>query len=220
MQIQTNNSVQYLMNTSKDMSTDFSDLSNTYFFADSLSSFNKSTGVGTVNWKRYRLAPRQAFNLNGFGRSGLQMLDFPGTAYDNDPNLKIQIRFVSPVARPYHHAHHSDRAKDDDATDIMFAGVPKTDNSWKATDTGKSIVYKVNTVRWKYRNIRGASFSATKTEEILTQSRALVDDDSTQVKLLPFNFIKRGSDNSRSINPIFLLSPGERFMVAVSRSRL
>lgn len=38
----------------------------------------------------------------------------------------------------------------------------------------------------------------------------MIDNDSTQVKLLPFNFIKRGSDNSRSINPVFLLSPSER----------
>jgi len=30
------------------------------------------------------------------------------------------------------------------------------------------------------------------------------------VKLLPFSFIKRGSDNSRSINPVFTLSPAER----------
>ena len=30
------------------------------------------------------------------------------------------------------------------------------------------------------------------------------------MKLLPFNFIKRGSDNSRSINPVLMLSPNER----------
>ena len=46
--------------------------------------------------------------------------------------------------------------------------------------------------------------------KILTQTRHIIDNDSTQVKLLPFNFIKRGSDNSRSINPVFMLSPGER----------
>ena len=209
-QIQTNNGVQYLMNTSKDMSTDFSDLSNTYFFADSLSSFNTSTGVGTVNWKRYRLAPRQAFNLNGFWPQRLQMLDFPGTAYDNDPNLKIQIRFVSPRAVRITMLTTPIEPKDDDATDIMFAGVPKTDNSWKATDTGKSIVYKSEYGTLEIQKYPWRIILRNKDGKILTQSRALVDDDSTQVKLLPFNFIKRGSDNSRSINPIFLLSPGER----------
>ena len=41
-------------------------------------------------------------------------------------------------------------------------------------------------------------------------NRHLIDNDSTQVKLQPFSFIKRGSDNSRSINPVFTLAPGER----------
>ena len=44
----------------------------------------------------------------------------------------------------------------------------------------------------------------------LTETRTLGDNDSTQVKILPFNFIKRGSDNSRSINPVFSLAPQER----------
>ena len=46
--------------------------------------------------------------------------------------------------------------------------------------------------------------------KILTQTRHIIDNDSTQIKLLPFSFIKRGSDNSRSINPVFSLAPGER----------
>ena len=82
-QIQTNAGIQYLQCMPKDMSTDFSDLSNTYFFADSLASFNTSNATGTVMWKRYRLAPRQAFNLNGYWPVPLKQLDFPDAAYDN-----------------------------------------------------------------------------------------------------------------------------------------
>ena len=209
-QIQTNNGVQYMMNTPRDMSTDFSDLSNTYFFADSLSAFDTSTGVGTVNWKRYRLAPRQAFNLNGYWPQRLQMLDFPATAYDNDPNLKIQVRFVSPRTVRITMLTTPVEPKDDDADDVMLAGVPKTDNSWKATDTGKSILYKSSYGIIEIQKYPWRIILRNKDGKILTQSRALIDNDSTQVKLLPFNFIKRGSDNSRSINPVFLLSPSER----------
>ena len=209
-QIQTNNGVQYMMNTPRDMSTDFSDLSNTYFFADSLSAFDTSTGVGTVNWKRYRLAPRQAFNLNGYWPQRLQMLDFPATAYDNDPNLKIQVRFVSPRTVRITMLTTPVEPKDDDADDVMLAGVPKTDNSWKAIDTGKSILYKSNYGIIEIQKYPWRIILRNKDGKILTQSRALIDNDSTQVKLLPFNFIKRGSDNSRSINPVFLLSPSER----------
>lgn len=75
-QIQTNAGVQYLQCMQKDMSTDFYDLSNTYFFADSLVSFNAAKGEGQVQWKRYRMSPRQAFNLNGYWPVKMQQLDF------------------------------------------------------------------------------------------------------------------------------------------------
>lgn len=80
-QIQTNAGVQYLQCMQKDMSTDFYDLSNTYFFADSLVSFDAAKGEGQVQWKRYRMSPRQAFNLNGYWPVRMQQLDFPDAAY-------------------------------------------------------------------------------------------------------------------------------------------
>ena len=74
-QIQTNAGVQYLQCMQKDMSTDFYDLSNTYFLADSLVSFDVAKGEGLVQWKRYRMSPRQAFNLNGYWPVRMQMLE-------------------------------------------------------------------------------------------------------------------------------------------------
>jgi alpha-D-xyloside xylohydrolase len=44
----------------------------------------------------------------------------------------------------------------------------------------------------------------------MTQTRHSIDNDSSRVKLLPFSFINRGSDNSRSINPVLTIAPGER----------
>ena len=73
-QIQTNAGIQYLQCMQKDVSTDFYDLSNTYFLADSLVQFDVAKGEGLVNWKRYRLSPRQAFNLNGYWPARMQTL--------------------------------------------------------------------------------------------------------------------------------------------------
>ena len=47
-QIRTNEGISYLMNQPKDMSADFSDLSNTYFFADSLADFNAAKAEGKI----------------------------------------------------------------------------------------------------------------------------------------------------------------------------
>lgn len=210
-QIQTTGGIQRLQNQPVDMSADFSDLSNTYFFADSLASFDVSTGTGTVNWKRYRLAPRQAFNLNGYWPQRLKMLDFPDAAYDNDPNLSIKVRFISPRTVRITMLTTPVSTPDGDETNPMLAQVPVYNNAgWKATQTAEAVSYsgEYGTIEIKRHPWR--LVIKDRQGKTLTQTRALIDNDSTQVKLLPFNFIKRGSDNSRSVNPVWLLSPGER----------
>ena len=210
-QIQTSAGVQYLMNTPRDMSGDFSDLSHTYFLADSLSTFDVDKAEGTVNWKRYRLSPRQAFNLNGYWPVRMQMLDFPDAAYDNDPNLKISLQFVSPRTVRVRMLTTPIEPPNSDKDDVMFAQVPPTDRSlWRGSQSAEAIKYAspygtIEIQKYPWRIILRDSKG-----KILTQTRHIIDNDSTQVKLLPFNFIKRGSDNSRSVNPVFLLSPSER----------
>ena len=209
-QIQTNDGVQYLQCMPKDMSTDFNDLSNTYFLADSLVSFNATTGEGLVNWKRYRLSPRQAFNLNGYWPVRMQMLDFPDAAYENDPNLKLKVSFVSPRTVRITMLTTPVEPTETDAESIMLAGPVPSSNAWRATTSSNAIVYKsdygcieIQKHPWRLvvKDAKG---------KVLTQTRHIIDNDSSQVKLLPFSFIKRGSDNSRSINPVFTLSPAER----------
>jgi len=210
-QTQTNGSTEYFMNLPKDISADFSDIGHTYFLADSLADFNTATGEGHVKWNRYRMAPRQAFNLNGLWPVRMQMLDFPDTAYDNDPLLKIDIDFVSARTVRIKMLTSPIETKNDDTNDLMLDGVPaKDDTSWKTVTTADGIEYRsqygaVKIMRHPWRIVIKDSKG-----KILTQTRSIIDNDSTQVKLLPFSFIKRGNDNSRSINPVFLLSPGEK----------
>ena len=220
-QLRSNEGIEYLQCQAPDVSGDFCDLANTYFLADSIANFDLNKGEGMLNWKRYRMSPRQAFNLNGYWPVRMQMLDFPSTQYDNDPNLKIRIRkvddrtlrvtlFTSPV-----------EPRMDDANDPMFspefiAANAGNDHArigkgrWNTSVSTNSIVYRnkngvLEIQKYPFRLILRDSKG-----KILTQTRHIIDNDSSQVKLLPFSFIKRGSDNSRSINPVFLLSPGER----------
>ena len=210
-QIKTNEGISYLMNQPKDVSADFSDIANTYFFADSLAAFDAEKGVGKVKWERYRIAPRQAFNTNGFWPQKQHMLDFPETAYDNAPELKFQLRFVSPRTVRITMLTTPIEPKDNDADDLMFCSVPKdNDKSWKMTDKGKAFAWSspygtIEVQKYPWRIVLKDNKG-----RVLTESRTLADNDSTQVKILPFNFIKRGSDNSRSINPVFSLAPQER----------
>ena len=219
-QIQTSAGVQYLQCQAKDMSGEFSDLSNTYFLADSLAGFDLNKGEELLNWKRYRLAPRQAFNLNGYWPVRMKMLDFPDTQYDNDPNLRIKVQkidnrtlrvtiFTSPI-----------EPKMDDANDPMFSPefiaqqtgeqAKNGRGRWNVKATDQAIVYKNNNGSLEIQKYPFRIVLRDGQGKLLTQTRHIIDNDSTQVKLLPFNFIKRGSDNSRSINPVLMLSPNER----------
>lgn len=219
-QIQTNAGVQYLMNAQKDMSTDFYDLSNTYFLADSLSSFDVSKGIGKVNWKRYRLSPRQAFNTNGYWPVRMQMLDFPDAAYENDPDLKMQVRLVSPRTLRITMLTMPIEPTDEDKDDVMFSpafisklvngGIASAQQDWKVNETPEAIVYKSAYGSLEIRKHPWRLVAKDAKGKILTQTRHIIDNDSSQVKLLPFSFVKRGSDNSRSINPVFTLAPSER----------
>lgn len=202
-----NDGTSYLMNQPLDMSTDFRDLSNTLFFADHLESFDAKSGEGLVNWKRGHLMPPQAFNTNGAQPRKMRMLDFPFTAYENDPNLKFKIDFVTP--RTVRIRMLTTPVEPKPAASIMLAKEPGRDGSWKVTETNDKIVYssdygtiQINKNPWRI-------VLKDKAGRILSQTAALSDADSTQVKYTPFCFVKRGSDNARRINPVFTLTADE-----------
>ena len=202
-----NDGTSYLMNQPLDMSTDFRDLSNTLFFADHLESFDAKSGEGLVNWKRGHLMPRQAFNTNGAQPRKMRMLDFPFTAYENDPNLKFKIDFVTP--RTVRIRMLTTPVEPKPAASIMLAKEPGRDGSWKVIETNDKIIYssdygtiQINKNPWRI-------VLKDKAGRILSQTAALSDADSTQVKYTPFCFVKRGSDNARRINPVLTLTADE-----------
>ena len=209
-QLQTSAGIQYLQCMSKDQSGDFSDLSNTYFLADSLASFDVAKGEGQLNWKRYRLSPRQAFNLNGYWPVRMHTLDFPDTEYDNDPNLSFKIDFVSPRCVRIRMATSPIQAPRSDSESVMLAGPVPATSAWKGVSDGKTIAYKTEYGSIEIQKYPWRLVLKDKHGKVMTQTRHIIDNDSSQVKLLPFSFIKRGSDNSRSINPVLTIAPGER----------
>ena len=201
---------QYLQCMPKDMTGDFNDLRNTYFLADSLAAFDAARGEGLVNWKRYRLTPRQAFNLNGYWPVRMQMLDFPDTQYDNDPNLSLKVDFVSPRCVRIRLLTTPVASQRKDSESPMLAGPVPQSAAWRTVCDDSVVAYETDFGRLEIQRYPFRLVLKDKQGRVLTQTRHIIDNDSTQVKLLPFSFIKRGSDNSRSVNPVFLLSPGER----------
>lgn len=207
----TNGGNAYLLDQSVDVSRDFSDFTNTYFFVDSLTSFDIKTGRGTVVWKRQQLMPRQAFNANTYLHQPLKSLDFPNTAYPQDPELGFSIEPVN--ARTLRFRMHTSPVTPEwpDSLSPMLAGpVAVNAKDWKVTKVGKDIVYSCAYGKLVIKADPWRLIMYDKDGNVLTRSRVWSDNDSTQIKVPPFSFIKRGSDNSRSINPVFSIQPTER----------
>lgn len=207
----TNGGNAYLLDQSIDVSRDFSDFTNTYFFVDSLTSFDTKTGRGTVVWKRQQLMPRQAFNANTYLHQPLKSLDFPNTAYPQDPELGFSIEPVN--ARTLRFRMHTSPVTPEwpDSLSPMLAGpVTVNANHWNVTKVGKDIVYSSAYGKLVIKADPWRLIMYDKDGNELTRSRVWSDNDSTQIKVPPFSFIKRGSDNSRSINPVFSIQPMER----------
>ena len=207
----TNGGNAYLLDQSVDLSRDFSDFTNTYFFVDSLTSFDTKTGRGTVVWKRQQLMPRQAFNANTYLHQPLKSLDFPNTAYPQDPELGFSIEPVN--ARTLRFRMHTSPVTPEwpDSLSPMLAGpVAVNAKDWKVTKDGKDIVYSSAYGKLVIKADPWRLIMYDKEGNELIRSRVWSDNDSTQIKVPPFSFIKRGSDNSRSINPVFSIQPMER----------
>jgi alpha-D-xyloside xylohydrolase len=209
-QQRTNEGIPYLLSQSKDVSQEFSDFTNTYFFADSLVSLDAASGEGVLSWKREQLMPRQAFNANTYLHQPLQSLDFPETAYDSNPQLSFRIEpvdartlrirlFTAPVP-----------PREDEDDPMLVSSPADGRDEWRVTQTADRTVYtstegSLTIERYPWRLVL-----RDKQGRLLTQTRTWSDNDSTQVKVPPFLFMKRGSDNSRSVNPVFSLAPGEK----------
>ncbi|MCQ2229182.1 MAG: alpha-xylosidase [Bacteroidales bacterium] len=199
-----------LLNMPYDVSDDFGELSNNYFFADSLSAFDVKSGEGKVKWKRHRTTPRQAFNSNGTWVVPLDQLDFPYTAYDNDPELGMKIDFITENTVRIRIYTSPVVAQENKADEVMLAGELPSAKWTMVKNDGKQVTYKskagsITIERYPWRIVLRDSEG-----KVIQKTRHVMDNDTTQVKQLPFCFIKRGSDNSRSIAPMLSLLPGEK----------
>ena len=206
---------QRLMNQAPDLSRDFVDMTSIYFFAEKLSDFNTATGEGKVQWGRYSLEPRQAFNTNTVVMDKLRMKDFPSSGYENDPQFYFKVDFISD--RTVRVRMLTSLVQPKEVEEVMFspefiASDPHV--TWACTETENEIVYtspegsSLTIVKQPWRLVlKDAS------GKVLTQTWTSHDNDVSQVKTIPFGFRKGGIDNARRITPVFSLKAGERIYV-------
>src|SRR6187402_3254285 len=81
-----------VLNAPMDISKDFQNYLNTFYFADELASFDPATGKGTIKYLRYNYQTRQAFNNMMMKPGVVPANEFPATEYAVSPELPFEIQ--------------------------------------------------------------------------------------------------------------------------------
>ena len=200
-------SAQTMLNEPVDLSADFKSYTNTYFLADSLASFNPQTGLGLVKWRRAQYFPAHAFNYTQHGIQRVKQNEFPAAEYEADPVLPFSIEFVSP--RVVRFKMKTGTVVKAEEPSLMLVKEPTIDKSWQYSKTKEGHEYKstfgavlITENPWSvtFKDASG---------KVLTKTRHSSDNKGfTQV--LPFCFVRRAADYSRSVGAVFTISPDEK----------
>lgn len=191
-----------------DVSPDFRDYTNAYFVADSLAAFDPATATGRITWLRHHLYPRIAFNNMEAVLRPFEGVTFPENEYAVHPALPFSIEFVSP--RALRIRVRTGTEVEPAVPSLMLAGEPARDTSWKVAkiDGGHRYASELGSITVRERPWRIEIHDAA--GRLLTRTQHTSDYASTLVPALPFSFIRRSSDYSRSLAAVFSLAAGEK----------
>ncbi len=198
---------QRLLNEVVDVSKDFRNFSNTYYLADRLAAFDPATATGKIAYQRAEYFTRQAFdNMLGVLRK-VDANEFPANEYEADPVLPFSVEFVSPKTVRIRATSGPQFARGES---LMLAGPVPQDRSWKYSkiegghrysSAYGSISIMEKPWRIELRDAQG---------RLLTRTNHDSDNTTTYTPILPFSFVRRAADYSRSMAAVFTLSPGEK----------
>ncbi|MGD0382970.1 MAG: alpha-xylosidase [Thermoguttaceae bacterium] len=199
-----------LLNEPLDVSPDFYDFTNLYYLADRLSDFDPATGAGKITWQRAQYFTRQAFDHMASGITTVGPNEFPGNEYEANPVLPFSLEFVSPNTVRIR-AKTGPQITPESESLMLVGGKAPKDNSWK---------YEKIDGGHRYSNVCGSVTVLEKPWHIelrdpagrlLTKTYHLSDRRTTiYAPILPFAFVRRSKDYSRSVAAAFTLSPGEK----------
>ena len=197
-----------LLNDPIDVSGDFRDFSDLYYLADHLADFDPATGAGKITYQRAEYFTRQAFDNMLAVIKPVEPNEFPTDQYAANPTLPFSVEFVSPrtvrirlTSGPQVHKNYEE---------LMLAGAVPQDHSWKYskieaghryTSAAGSVTVFENPWRLEFRDAQG---------KLLTRTDHDSDNTSTFTPIMPFSFVRRAADYSRSLDAVFTLSPGEK----------
>jgi alpha-D-xyloside xylohydrolase len=148
-----------------------------------------------------------SFNKVDVGLAKGRGTEFPATEYDENPALPFSLTFISP--RTIRLRLTTRDAPLGNEPSLMLTGTPARDNSWKVQQTADAFIYtsaygQVRLIKqpWHVEIYDNTGRLLTRTQNI--------NDPHTYFASVPFSFIRRASDLSRSIAATLQLSHDEK----------
>ena len=199
-----------LQNEPIDISKDFANFQNTYYLADSLVDFNPETGQGKIQYKRWEYATRMAFdNMLGV-LVPVKPNEFPENEYEASPNLPFSLEFVSPRTIRIRAKSGLDLMADQPSI-MLVNGKAPVDKSWKYNKIENGYEYTSEYGKVVIQTAPWHIFIYDTNGKMLTSTVHIKDvREKTYTPVLPFSFVRRAEDYSRSYSATFSLSPGEK----------
>ena len=200
-----------LMNEPVDITDDFRSFRNTYYLADKLVDFDPATGTGKIRYNRYEYSTRVAFNnMLGVLRA-VGPYEFPEGEYEVSPTLPFSIEFISAktIRIKAQSGFVVPSVANEPSLMLVNNNMPPS-KEWKYTKTTEghkyvsshgSVVITENPWRIEFFDKNG---------KLLTSTNHHVDNaETTYTPIMPFAWVRRASDYSRSFSAAFNLQPDE-----------
>ena len=199
-----------LVNEPLDISNDFTDFKNTYYLADKLIEFDGKTGEGLIEFDRYEYKTRYAFNNMLGVLSPVSANEFPEVEYEASPARKLSVDFAGPKTVRIRINTGIDKSENNPSLMLVNGFAPK-DNSWKYRIENGDHIYEGDYGMVKIQKDPWRIAIYNSDGDLLTQTVHHNDNDGANfTPVLPFSYVRRASDYSRSFNAAFELSPGEK----------
>ncbi|MFA9392345.1 MAG: TIM-barrel domain-containing protein [Prolixibacteraceae bacterium] len=198
------------LNEPVDISDDFRSFTNTYYFANELVNFDPVRASGKVEYLRYEYATRQAFNNMLASLVPVRANEFPGMEYEAAPKLPIKIDFISPRTVRVRMNSGADLTAGEPSLMLVNGEAPKGEAwAYSKVKGGHQYASAYGSITilekpWhiEFRDANG---------KLLTKTNHDSDNSGkTYTPIMPFSFVRRASDYSRSFSATMALQPDEK----------
>jgi alpha-D-xyloside xylohydrolase len=197
------------LNHPLDIMDDFYQLENEYFVSGKVTEFNAKKAEGKIQWNYHRWLMDWFFNKIDMHLQRIEQKEAPFQDYESHPVCNFSFSFIN--SKTIRLRLKTTSALQQEHPSLMLDGEPQIKGGWniKENDPEKTI-YKSEhgSLTLNKKNFRIELFDAQ--EKLLTSTNSFEELEGMHSKKLPFLFIKRSTDYSRSIAASFSLLPDEK----------